>query len=50
MQKGVTALMWAAWNGHIGTVQELLERGADADAKHEVMQRGGVGVGVGNGG
>ena len=50
MQDGDTALMWAAKLGDLQTVQELLKRGADADAKDEVMQGDGVGGGVRNGG
>ena len=48
MQDGETALMRAARNGRLQTVQELLKRGADADAKDKVMQGDGVGGGVGN--
>jgi ankyrin repeat protein len=48
MQGGWTALIFAAYNGHLKTVEELLKRGADADAKDMVMQGDGVGVGVGN--
>ena len=48
MQDGYTALMWAAENGHLQTVQELLKRGADKEAKNKVMQGDGVGGGVGN--
>jgi len=50
MQYGHTALIYAAKNGHLEIVQELLKRGADADAKDKVMQGDGVGGGVGNGG
>ena len=48
MQNGFTALINAAARGHLQTVQELLKRGADADAKNKVMQGDGVGGGVGN--
>jgi len=48
MQNGATALMCAAVRGHREIVQELLKRGADADAKAKVMQGDGVGGGVGN--
>ena len=48
MQNGSTALICAAKNGHLQTVQELLKGGADADAKTMVMQGDGVGGGVGN--
>ena len=48
MQDGYTALMRAAIGGHLQIVQELLKRGADADAKTKVMQGDGVGGGVGN--
>ena len=48
MQRGRTALICAANNGHLQTVQELLKRGADKDAKNNVMQGDGVGGGVGN--
>ena len=40
--------MCAAQNGHLEIVRELLKRGADADAKDEVMQGVGVRGGVGN--
>jgi len=49
MQYGSTALICAAQEGHLQTVQELLQRGADKDAKNKVMQGDGVGGGVGNG-
>jgi len=42
--------MWAARFGQLQTVQELLKRGADADAQAKVMQGDSVGGGVGNGG
>ena len=45
MQNGYTALMLAAEEGHLQNVQELLKRGADADAKDKVMQGDGVGGG-----
>jgi len=45
MQYGYTALIYAAINGHLETAQELLKRGADADAKDKVMQGDGGGVG-----
>jgi len=48
MQNGSTALICAAQEGRLQIVQELLKRGADADAKDEVMQGDGVGGGVGN--
>ena len=48
MQFGETALIRAAILGHLQTVQELLKRGADADAKDKVMQGDGVGGRVGN--
>ena len=48
MQYGNPALILAAWDGHLQTVQELLKHGADADAKDKVMQGDGVGGGVGN--
>ena len=48
MQFGYTALINAAQHGHLQTVQELLKRGADTDAKNKVMQGDGVGGGVGN--
>ena len=48
MQNGYTALINAAQNGHLQIVQELLKRGADADAKDHVMQGGDAGGGVGN--
>jgi len=44
MQYGRTALTWAAQNGHLQTVQELLKRGANTDAKNKVMQGDGVGT------
>jgi len=48
MQDGYTALIGAAYHGHLETVQELLKRGADADAKNKVMQGdGGRGRGRG---
>jgi len=50
MQHGNTALIFAAANGHHETVQELLKRGANANAKNTVMQGDGVGGGVGNAG
>lgn len=31
-QYGFTPLMWAAWRGHIGSLRELLKRGANANA------------------
>ena len=43
MQRGYTALICAAENGHLQIVQELLKHGADKDAKNKVMQGGGVG-------
>jgi len=48
MQDGYTALMWAAQFGRLQIAQELLKRGADADAQNKVMQGDGVGDGVGN--
>jgi len=37
MQVGTTALMCAAWFGHLQTVQELLKRGANIEAQTKVM-------------
>ena len=48
MQHGYTALIYAAQNGRLQTVRELLKRGADKDAKNTVMQGDGVGGGVRN--
>ena len=45
MQDGDTALMVAAQEGQLQTTQELLKRGADADAQNKVMQGDGVGGG-----
>ena len=36
MQKGCTALMWAAKDAHIDCVRLLVEAGADKDAKNKV--------------
>jgi len=48
MQLGYTALMYAAINGKLQIAQELLKRGANVEAKVEVMAGDGVGVGVSN--
>ena len=48
MQYGNTALITAAWQGHLQIVQELLKRGANIDLQDEVMRGDGVGGGVGN--
>jgi ankyrin repeat protein len=36
MQHGWTALMKAAWNGHVNVVQCLVEAGANLEAAHYV--------------
>ena len=48
MQDGTTALIRAVRFGYLEIVQELLKRGANKEAKDNVMQGGGVGGGVGN--
>ena len=48
MQIGYTALIDAAYNGHLPIVQELLNRGANIDLQNKVMRGDGVGGGVGN--
>ena len=36
LQTGWTAMMQAAWNGHVEVVDRLLAAGADKDAQDEV--------------
>ena len=36
MQCGYTALMWAAYNGHVNVVQCLVEAGANLEAADKV--------------
>ncbi len=46
MQRGYTALIYAADEGHLETVQELLTRGANIDHPNKVTRGDGAG-GVG---
>ena len=40
LQHGQTPLHWAAWRGHLTTVQYLIEeRGAEVDVRDKVSQR-----------
>ncbi len=36
MQSGWTALIWAAWKGHVNVVQCLVEAGVNLEAADEV--------------
>ena len=38
IQKGESALMWAAWRGETGVVNDLVEAGADLNLQNEVCQ------------
>jgi ankyrin repeat protein len=38
MQYGFTPLMWAAWKANIGTMRELIRKGADVNARSKFSQ------------
>jgi ankyrin repeat protein len=47
LQKGRTALIWAAVNGHTEVVKALIEKGADMNAKEGVRHTYSVSRGEG---